>query len=188
MNNRKTRKADETSDVVEARRELTDDRSEGNLSQVNGVVIGILTGIDKQGHPLVAYAGNQTELPVSAKTTATVGPDAIGREVALLFEDGDLLRPIVIGVVQGDTPVKHTHIAEPTHTEESGVVDLADDTAEVVIDGQRIVLQAKQEVVLRCGKASITMTRAGKIIIRGAYVSTRSSGVNRIKGGSVQIN
>ena len=41
---------------------------------------------------------------------------------------------------------------------------------------------------LRCGKASITLTRAGKVLIRGAYLLSRSSGVNRIKGGSVQIN
>jgi hypothetical protein len=42
--------------------------------------------------------------------------------------------------------------------------------------------------VLHCGKASITLTRAGKVIIRGEYVLARSSGVNRIVGGSVQIN
>ena len=33
-----------------------------------------------------------------------------------------------------------------------------------------------------------TLTRAGKILIRGAYLLARSSGVNRIQGGSVQIN
>ena len=37
-------------------------------------------------------------------------------------------------------------------------------------------------------KASITLTSAGKILLRGAYILNRSSGVNRIKGGSVQIN
>lgn len=42
--------------------------------------------------------------------------------------------------------------------------------------------------MLRCGKASITLTRSGKIILRGTYISSRSSGVIRIKGGSVQIN
>jgi hypothetical protein len=34
----------------------------------------------------------------------------------------------------------------------------------------------------------LTLTHAGKVLIRGAYVLSRSSGVNRIKGGSVQIN
>ena len=50
------------------------------------------------------------------------------------------------------------------------------------------MLTAEHEIVLRCGKASLTLTRAGKVLIRGTYLLSRSSGVNRIKGGSVQIN
>jgi hypothetical protein len=42
--------------------------------------------------------------------------------------------------------------------------------------------------VLRCGKASITLTKAGKVLVQGTYVSHRSSGVIRIKGGAVQLN
>jgi hypothetical protein len=53
---------------------------------------------------------------------------------------------------------------------------------------ERLELMAEKEIVLRVGDASITLTRAGKIILRGTYVLSRSSGVNRIKGGSVQIN
>ncbi|MGV8750478.1 DUF6484 domain-containing protein, partial [Pseudomonas aeruginosa] len=56
------------------------------------------------------------------------------------------------------------------------------------LDGERLEFSAEREIVLRCGKASITLTRAGKVIIHGAYLSSRSTGVNRIKGGSVQIN
>ena len=41
---------------------------------------------------------------------------------------------------------------------------------------------------MRCGEASITLTRAGKVLIRGAYVLSRSSGANRIKGAAVEIN
>jgi hypothetical protein len=43
-------------------------------------------------------------------------------------------------------------------------------------------------MVFRCGKASITLTCDGKILLRGTYVSNRSSGVVRIKGGAVHIN
>ena len=56
------------------------------------------------------------------------------------------------------------------------------------LDGERLVFTADKEIVLRCGDASITLTKAGKVIIRGSYLLSRSSGVNRIKGGSVQIN
>ena len=56
------------------------------------------------------------------------------------------------------------------------------------LDGERLVLSAKQEIVLQCGRASITLTRAGKVLIRGSYLSSRSSGVHRIKGASVDIN
>ena len=59
---------------------------------------------------------------------------------------------------------------------------------EVDADGERLMVSAKEQLVLRCGKASITLTKEGKVLIQGAYVSSRSSGVNRIKGGSVQLN
>jgi hypothetical protein len=59
---------------------------------------------------------------------------------------------------------------------------------EAVVDGKRVLIDAKDEVVIRCGKASITLRRNGRVVIRGTFVETRAEGVNRIKGGSVQIN
>jgi hypothetical protein len=56
------------------------------------------------------------------------------------------------------------------------------------VDGRTVALTGEEEVVLRCGKASITLTREGKVLIRGEYLLSRSTGVNRIKGGAVQIN
>ncbi|MFN2563838.1 MAG: hypothetical protein ABR499_02345 [Gemmatimonadaceae bacterium] len=53
---------------------------------------------------------------------------------------------------------------------------------------EQLVVSAAQQITLRCGESSITLTAAGKIIIRGKYIVSRSSGVQRIKGGSVQIN
>jgi hypothetical protein len=91
--------------------------------------------------------------------------------VALLFEDGNPTRPLVIGAIQRPNGSPHQN---PQVTAE--------------LDGERLVLNADREIVLRCGKASITLTRAGKVLIRGTYLLSRSSGVNRIKGGSVQLN
>jgi uncharacterized protein (DUF2345 family) len=53
---------------------------------------------------------------------------------------------------------------------------------------EELVLSAHKQVTIRCGESSITLTAAGKIILRGKYIVSRSSGVQRIKGGSVQIN
>jgi hypothetical protein len=58
----------------------------------------------------------------------------------------------------------------------------------VMVDDKRIEIEGQDEVVLRCGKASITLRRNGRVVIRGTYVESRSSGTNRIKGGSVLIN
>jgi len=60
--------------------------------------------------------------------------------------------------------------------------------AEAKVDGKKVTLTGEDEVTLKCGKASITLTKAGKVLIKGEYVLSRSSGVNRIKGGAVQIN
>jgi hypothetical protein len=60
----------------------------------------------------------------------------------------------------------------------------------VVVDDEpdELLITAKKQLTLHCGASSITLTSAGKIIIRGKYIVSRSSGVQRIKGGSVQIN
>ncbi len=74
-------------------------------------------------------------------------------------------------------PADTTRLAPP-----SGV------TFEATIDGSRLCIGAKDEVVIQCGKASITLRRNGRLIIRGTHVETNSSGTNRIKGGLVRVN
>jgi hypothetical protein len=137
-------------------------------ARIDGVVIGVLMGFAEDGAPLVVYPGNPAEAAAPARTTAVLAPDDVGREVALLFEGGDPARPLVVGrLVRPE--------ARPV---------------EVVRDGVEEVLQltAEREIVLRCGKASITLTRAGKVLIRGEYIFSRSTGVNKLKGGSIQLN
>lgn len=144
----------------------------------NGVMVGRLAGFGPAAEPLVDYAGNGSGHPVPAGTTAKLGPDDVGREVALLFVGGDPDRPLVIGPL-----IKpHTVPDQPDAAEQSATA------MQATVDGERVTFTAEQEIVLRCGAASITLTRAGKILIRGKYVLSRSSGVNRIKGGSIQLN
>jgi hypothetical protein len=91
-----------------------------------------------------------------------------------LCEGGRAERAVIIGLIQ---PPHRAPGAETVRR-----------PADVTLDGRRLELTAEQEIVLRCGEASLTLTRAGKVLIRGAYVCSRSSGQNRVKGATVHIN
>ena len=149
----------------------------GNRSEAANqftTLVGKLIGFAVSGVPLVNFANNPDGHPLPARHTCLVAPTDVGRDVVLAFENNDPQKPIIVGLLQS------VNASVPGEGESAPV--------NATVDGEQISLTGKNEIVLRCGKASITLTRAGKIIIRGAYVLTRSSGVNRIKGGSVQIN
>jgi len=146
--------------------------------RINGVVIGTLAGQAEDAHPLVNYPGMPSAEPLAAITTQVLGETENGHEVALSFVGGDPALPIVLGLIQ--KPGETQSVAPPSRA--------TDQKVDVEIDGDRLTLSADREIVLQCGKSSITLTRAGKVILKGAYLSTNASGVNRIKGGSVQIN
>jgi len=138
------------------------------------VVVGELLGVTDDGRtPLVIFHGQHGSGAVRARTTVDLHGTHVGGHVLLVFEEGDATRPIVIGALYEGS---------------SQPLDSVAGTVEVDVDGKRLVVSAKQELVLRCGKARITLTLAGKVLIEGAYISSRSSGVNRIRGGSIQLN
>ncbi|WP_437833845.1 DUF6484 domain-containing protein [Sorangium sp. So ce1153] len=136
--------------------------------RIDGVVIGELAALGEEGGARVVFPGGPAA-GAAARVMAALSAEDVGREVALLFEGGDPGRPVVMGRLHAPR-------------------DTAQRRPEAHADGERLELTADKEIVLRCGKASITLTRAGKILIRGEYLLVRSSGVNRIQGGSVQIN
>ncbi|APR77280.1 Hypothetical protein A7982_02627 [Minicystis rosea] len=136
-------------------------------ARIDGVVVGTLRGFAPTGEALVDFPGHGAE-PIAARAMAVIGPEHLGRSIAILFEGGDPSKPVVMGLM-------HRPQAPVPAVEAAG-------------DGERLVFEAEKEIVLRCGEASITLTRAGKVLIKGAYLLTRASGVNRIQGGAVEIN
>jgi len=143
-------------------------------STFGGFVVGELIGLtDEARTPLVVFPGQPGSAALAARTVIDLHGGHIGRPVVLVFDGADSGKPIVLGVVRA---------AEAWPLEDKpGQV-------EVDVDGERLTVTAKEELVLQCGKASITLTKAGKVLLKGTYVSSRSSGVQRIKGGSVHIN
>lgn len=141
---------------------------------IDGAVLGTLVGFqDNAATPLVTYRGQQGTAAIPARATIDLYGAHIGREAVLVFEGGDPSRPIIVGCLR--------QVNGHSLPELAGQV-------EVDADGERMIVSAKEQIVLRCGKSSLTLTKAGKVMIHGAYVSNRSTGVLRLKGGSVQIN
>jgi hypothetical protein len=138
------------------------------------VVIGWIVGIGADGAPIVDFPENPAGEPVPAMATARYGLESAGRDVALMFISGDPARPLAIGVV-----------ARPG---EKDAVDASASVAEADQPPECLTLAARREIVLQCGRASIVLTRVGKVLLRGAYVSSRSTGMQRITGASVHIN
>jgi hypothetical protein len=131
------------------------------------IVIGTVVGLSDAAAALISIP----RFGLAARIARTVVPLAakdIGSQAVVAFEDGDSEKPIILGVMLApDKP--------------AGKVT-------VEADGDKFMVIAEREIELRCGAASITLTRAGKVLIKGEYVLTRSKGLNRIKGAAVSIN
>jgi hypothetical protein len=151
--------------------------------------VGWVAGQSASGALLVDFEGNALG-PLEA--TSTVALDARAAAEAarrrqgavLLFAEGDAARPILVGLVQPPPPSMIDLVLDPAASDGADAAGGVD----AVVDGRRVVIEGKDEVVLRCGAASITLTANGKVVIRGEQVETHAAGTNRIKGGSVRIN
>jgi hypothetical protein len=137
------------------------------------VCIGTLVEWDDKG-PLVDFDGNRRG-PVRARLSGTSGRmrpvrPGLNAEVGLLVDGRSGRPPILLGILQ---PLMA----------DSNVTDV-----EALVDGRRVDVEGREEIVLRCGAASITLRRNGRILIRGVQVETRATGVNRVRGGTVAIN
>jgi hypothetical protein len=160
---------------------------------MEGVRVGRVIRIDDSGRPLVDFSGNRRG-PLVARFTGSLDlallreAAASSKEVLLAFEENNPARPVIIDTLF--SLLDEVDLPEQAASEETEETELEpeEEVTDVTVDGKKVTFHAEEEIVLRCGKASITLTKAGKVIIRGAYLLNRSSGVNRIKGGSVQIN
>jgi hypothetical protein len=165
-----------------------------------GARMGWLVGADGAGLPLVDFEGNRAG-PLAARRTVPLQPEllqdaaASHPRVVLMFENGDPRLPLIVGLEQASsaTPMLDALLSEPDT--EPAAAEAASEAeqaeappVEAHVDGKRVTIEGADEVVLKCGQASITLRRNGKLIIKGTYVETHSTGVNRIKGGSVQVN
>lgn len=106
-------------------------------------------------------------------------PESRGREVLLVFQDGNQELPVVVGLLDGPAGEALSLLRQRPDPKRA---------RHAVVDGDRVKIVADKEIVLECGEGSITIRKDGKIVVKGTHLLTRSTGPHRIKGAHVEIN
>jgi hypothetical protein len=153
-----------------------------------GPCLALLEEVDEDGGVLVTVAGScATRAHVSSHLDPLEVRQAAARHAAALVLVGAAGgRPVLIGLIEERLrSVPPPALSPETRTQPSGP-DIEQPIARV--DGRSVAITGQYEVVLRCGKASITLQEDGTVVVRGTRVETDADGVNRIKGASVRIN
>src|SRR4051812_5607031 len=134
----------------------TDESSDASSG---GMRLGRLVAVSGTNRVLVEFPGCAG--PTVARLAVGVDRSRLKRaielnEVAVLgFDAGDRFRPLVLALLPRPD--------EPAPQAEAAPVDVL----QVDVDGRRVRLEGQDEIVLQCGKASVTLRRNGKVIIRG---------------------
>jgi hypothetical protein len=123
--------------------------------------VGRIVVIEANGDVLVDFRGNELG-PMRARVATVETLDGKDEPVLLVFENGDRRRPIIVGVLR------------------VGVRRGA--------PKRQLLFEASQEITIACGKSSITLSRDGRVVIKGTELVSRASGTNKIRGATVQIN
>lgn len=157
---------------------------ENHLPPVNhAMCAGTVVSIAENGQLLVTFPENpfgplaarfiNFQFPENLKTGKTDIP------VLLTFESNNLKKPIIIGCL-------HDTYSAAVNNQDPNISTWQD--KDVYIDGEKIVIHAKEEIILKCGNSSLSLRKDGKILLKGAKVTSRASDTNKIKGSSVNIN
>jgi hypothetical protein len=171
-------------DFVKTKSSLVDGIEEqftGNVADVATtqpvMMTGMVVDVSASGVATVRIGRGHLARDLQSRSCVTFGPTDVGKKVVLTFDNERPRVPIVLGALIGEEDLD----VPSTFTSDSA-------TKNVELDGTTVELGAEESLTLRCGKARITLTRDGKIVIRGMHVVTHADGVNRIKGGSVELN
>ena len=142
-----------------------------------GRVVAFADGVAR-----VDFEGNRAG-PLEARVAASIDDNALAtaareRQEAVLLFAGKEERPVVLALLRSATPHLDTALSSP----------LPAGQKVARVDGRRVEIEGAEEVVLRCGRASLTLRRDGKVELRGVNVVNQAEQVQKIRGGKVQIN
>jgi hypothetical protein len=134
------------------------------------MLIGRIIAVDDTGTS-VAFSNTTSK----ALSVCPLERKDIERLCAIQFIQGDLSKPLIMGLI---------------HTQTSAGPGEIPKTSEVSVrrNGKQVVIQADDELVLQCGESCIVMTAEGTVYIRALYIDSHALATQRLRGGSVQVN
>jgi len=144
--------------------DLLDAIVEGGHEQIcNHCISGVVKQVEAaSGHVLVKFDfAGKSYVGLNAQSHVPFNQLTAGQNCTLIFHNGQLHSPVVHGVIQ-----QPDHHQRPKHLE----------------------LEAAESITIQSGKASLTLTEDGDVLIRGKRVSSESTGINQVRGGSVKLN
>ncbi len=177
------RAPDRTSPEVLRTREAAPEWLRGGLTRSDGgaapsLVTGHLAGIDDEGRLIFAPEDGGGTFPVAIGVElddATLVRAARRRRRALVVRTADATpRWLLVGLVR-------ERLSAKAITARAGKL-------ESEIEGETLRITAERDLELRCGQASITLRRDGRIVLNGTNVLSASRGPNRIKGATIALN
>jgi hypothetical protein len=149
------------------------------------IVIGKIHSVSEQPRAAITVSWrtgpeHAPQQVLAASSLVAVTTKDIGRSVALSFPS-NATQALVLGFVwDAQSHPEPTSKSSKEHRNEIALE----------MDGEQVDLElhAERSLSLHCGKASITLTADGQILLKGAYISSHSTGTQRIKGAAVRIN
>ncbi|WP_423600252.1 hypothetical protein [Roseateles sp. MS654] len=143
------------------------------------IVIGTLQAAPAQGTVGAAHVAGLGVVSV-AHSLVPLTTAQEGQGVALSVLPGGAA--IVLGLLWNGVET------EPGTKLQQHETEAAHDGLVIIADGRRDVIEATEELELRCGEACIVLMADGRIQLRGTYITSHASATQRIVGGSVHVN
>ncbi|WP_146155944.1 DUF6484 domain-containing protein [Enhygromyxa salina] len=158
--------------------------------------MGRIVEIDPEGRARVTFLNHEGP-PVVARAIGMVAPEQLedarreARVILLGFLDGRADSPVIMSL--SSMAELSPKPAEPEPEPDAELVALELERAKVMeleVDGEpgRQVIEAREELVLRCGDAAITLRADGTVRVIGRDITSWARRRHRIRGGSVAIN
>lgn len=139
---------------------------------MEGTRLGTVVSSGPRG-VFVDFVGNAAG-PLRARVSAMLDQQLLQRAVSERLD--------ALLVLTGGEPVLLTVLRPEGRGEDEG----APRTTKV--EGERLAMEGREEIVLRSGKSSLVLSRDGTVVLRGMRILTDAVLGQRIRGAKVRIN